>query len=50
MFETLKKRVVRYKTNKSAIRELHGMTDRDLADIGISRYDIERVVKESYSN
>lgn len=50
MFETLKKRVVRYKTNKSAIRELHSLTDRDLADIGIKRYDIERVVTSYYAN
>lgn len=29
-----------------AIRELHKLTDKDLADIGIKRYDIERVVME----
>jgi uncharacterized protein YjiS (DUF1127 family) len=29
-----------------AIRDLKAMTDKDLADIGISRYDIERVVME----
>ena len=29
-----------------AIRDLKAMTDKDLADIGINRYDIERVVME----
>lgn len=29
-----------------AIRDLHKLTDKDLADIGIKRYDIERVVME----
>ena len=27
-------------------RELQSMSDRDLADIGIKRYDIERILAE----
>ena len=50
MFEKLKKRINRYNTINKVTRELHGMTNRDLADIGISRYDIERIVKETHAN
>jgi uncharacterized protein YjiS (DUF1127 family) len=44
MFEKLKVHIAKRQQNKRAISELHAMTDRDLADMGISRYDIERVV------
>lgn len=29
-----------------AIRDLNALTDKDLIDIGINRYDIERVVMQ----
>ena len=31
---------------KKIIAELSSMSDRDLADIGIKRWDIERIVRE----
>lgn len=31
-----------------AVNELHYMSDRELADIGISRCDIDRVVRISF--
>jgi|APCry1669191812_1035378.scaffolds.fasta_scaffold00465_13 uncharacterized protein YjiS (DUF1127 family) len=31
---------------KNTVRELNALTDRDLNDIGISRYDIPRVARE----
>jgi len=40
--EFLKKRAVKNKTR----RELSQMSDRDLADIGIKRYDINKIVSE----
>jgi uncharacterized protein YjiS (DUF1127 family) len=36
----------RSREQSRAIRDLKSLTDKDLADIGISRYDIERVVME----
>ena len=36
----------RSREQSRAIRDLKAMTDKDLADIGINRYDIERVVME----
>lgn len=42
------KRWVRYqatwRAHRAIIKELNGMTDKDLADMGISRYDIDRLV------
>ena len=35
------------KDHERAIRELHNMTDKELLDIGVKRYDIERVVREA---
>ena len=48
MFEKLKKSMKRNAEIRRARSELHSMTNRDLADIGISRHDIERVIKDSY--
>ena len=42
------KRWMRYqatwRAHRAIIKELNGMTDKDLADMGISRYDIDRLV------
>lgn len=50
MFEKLKSRIQHRTKVRNAINELKSMTNRDLADIGISRWDIERVVREAHSN
>lgn len=42
MFKYLKRRQKYLET----VRELSMMSDRDLYDIGISRYDIRRIAKE----
>jgi len=36
----------RYKKYRQTVRELSAMTDRELGDIGISRYDIKRIAKQ----
>lgn len=47
MFKNTVTRFRRWKKAQQGIRELRSMTDKDLADIGISRYDIERIVREA---
>jgi len=37
-------KVKKWRKVRQNISELQSMTDRDLADIGINRYDIERLV------
>lgn len=39
------KRKSEVKKIRDAIKQLNSMSDRDLLDIGISRYDIEMIVK-----
>ena len=34
---------------RQTVRELHALTDRDLADLGISRGEIERIAHEHSS-
>lgn len=34
-----------WRRHRRAARELHAMSDRDLADLGVFRCDIERVVR-----
>lgn len=45
-FTEIAKRKAKAQMIKKTIRELNGLTDRDLRDIGLSRYDIEMVAKE----
>ena len=44
MFEKLRVHIRKKQEQRKAIKELHSLTDRDLADIGINRADIERVI------
>lgn len=50
MFEKLKAHIKKQQKVRRAVSELNSMTNRDLADIGISRGDIERLVREAHSN
>lgn len=50
MFERLKQRIQKNSKIRQTTQELNSMSNRDLADIGISRWDIDRIVRESYSN
>ncbi len=38
-----------YSRRMAVRRELHAMTDRELADIGINRYDVERVFDPAFA-
>jgi uncharacterized protein YjiS (DUF1127 family) len=45
-FAEIAKRKAKTQMIKKTIKELNGLTDRDLRDIGLSRYDIEMIAKE----
>jgi uncharacterized protein YjiS (DUF1127 family) len=47
MFEVLKTRVGIWRRRRETVAELHALTDRELFDIGISRWDIERIAKQA---
>ena len=40
------KRKAKVKLVRNTVKQLNGLTDRELRDIGLSRYDIEMVAKE----
>lgn len=44
-FEEAIQRYEDYQEYKKAVKQLSSMTDKDLADIGINRYDIPFIVK-----
>lgn len=43
----IKKYLVQRARQAQARQELHSMTDRELEDIGVNRYDINRLVSET---
>lgn len=47
MFETLRKRYARWQRYSRTVKELDALSNRDLADLGISRSDIKRLAQES---
>lgn len=47
MFEVLKSRYSSWKRYARTIKELEGLSSRELADLGISRSDIQRVAREA---
>jgi uncharacterized protein YjiS (DUF1127 family) len=47
MFNTLKTRYSRWQRFNRTVRELQGLSNRDLADLGISRSDIGRIAREA---
>jgi uncharacterized protein YjiS (DUF1127 family) len=47
MFELLKTRVGIWRRRRETIGELRAMTDHELLDIGISRWDIERIASQA---
>lgn len=46
-FKSISSRVTAWRRYRAAVRELQQLTDRDLQDLGISRYDIDHVARES---
>jgi uncharacterized protein YjiS (DUF1127 family) len=47
MFESLKSRYSTLKRYSRTLQELESLSNRDLADLGISRVDIPRLAKEA---
>ncbi len=46
-FKFITERVSAWRRYRSAVRELEQLSDRELHDLGISRYDIETIARES---
>jgi uncharacterized protein YjiS (DUF1127 family) len=47
MFEVLKTRITTWKRYSRTVSELQSLSNRDLADLGIARADINRVAKDA---
>lgn len=47
MFSKIAKRYADYKKYRQTVSELSSLSNRDLADLGISRGDIRRIASES---
>lgn len=47
MFETLKIRINTWKRYNRTVAELESLTNRELADLGIMRSDINRIAREA---
>ncbi len=47
MFEVLKSRVATWKRYSRTVSELQNLSNRELADLGIARTDINRIAKDA---
>jgi uncharacterized protein YjiS (DUF1127 family) len=47
MFEVLKTRINTWKRYSRTVTELQSLSNRDLADLGIARSDINRIAKDA---
>jgi uncharacterized protein YjiS (DUF1127 family) len=47
MFTTLKTRYARWQRYNRTVAELGSLSNRDLADLGINRADIQRVARDA---
>lgn len=47
MFEVLKTRYAKWQRYSRTVSELEALSNRDLADLGISRSDIHRLAREA---
>ena len=47
MFEVLKTRINTWKRYNRTVTELQALTNRELADLGIARADINRVARDA---
>ena len=45
--KTISEKFSAWRRYRDAVRELSSLTDRELADIGINRFDIAAIVRES---
>jgi uncharacterized protein YjiS (DUF1127 family) len=48
--KTIAEKLTTWRRYRGAIRELSGLSDRDLSDIGIQRGDIETIARQSVMN
>lgn len=46
-FKLIGQRLANWRRYRAAVRELSLLSDRELADLGLSRYDIEMVARQS---
>ncbi len=49
MFEALKSRVSNWKRYNRTVAELSALSNRDLADLGIARTDIQSIARQAVS-
>jgi uncharacterized protein YjiS (DUF1127 family) len=47
MFEVLKSRITTWKRYSRTVSELNALTNRELADLGIARSDINRIARDA---
>ena len=47
MFEVLKSRIITWKRYSRTVSELNSLSNRELADLGIMRSDIQRIAKDA---
>lgn len=47
MFEVLKSRIATWKRYSRTVSELQSLSNRELADLGIARIDINRIAKDA---
>ncbi len=47
MFEVLKSRITTWKRYSRTVTELQSLSNRELADLGIARTDIQRVARDA---
>jgi uncharacterized protein YjiS (DUF1127 family) len=47
MFEVLKSRISNWKRYNRTVSELEALSNRELADLGINRFDIKHIAREA---
>lgn len=47
MFDFVKTRLSRWKRYNRTVAELEALSNRDLADLGLTRHDIPRIARQS---
>ena len=46
MFNSIKKKLAQRAVYRQTVRELKSLTNRELADLGVNRYEIESLAKQ----
>lgn len=50
IFNLIKTKISKYQVYKNTIEELSSLSDKELKDLGISRFDIRNIAMEAYQN